>query len=199
MLMRARLFFSALILSFVTAAAAMAAPVFTTGSFGYGLPNKTTSDVTTVTVIQNYGNVVIQSADGSFVGFLAPMDMFSVPNPTDFNSLSSFSWSMGGVGSFAANAIVKGAVTMNGNQATAIWYIYGTYTVGSDYANAGAILGAIKTISMTQTGGPGHAISYSGTVYVPPPNSNIPEPATLILLGSGALLLGFRSRRKRNA
>jgi hypothetical protein len=199
MLMRARVFFSALLFSLVTAAAAMAAPVFSTGSFGYGLPNSTTSDVTTVTVIHNFGKVVLQSVDGSFVGFLAPMDMFTVPNPTDFNSLSSFSWSMGGVGSFAASSIIKGDVTMNGTQATAIWYIYGTYTVGSDYANAGAVLGAIKTISLTQTGGPGHAISYSGTVYIPPPNANIPEPATLILLGSGALLLGFRSRRKRNA
>lgn len=198
MLMRARLFFSALLFSVVTAAAAVAAPVFTTGSFGYGLPNKTTSDVTTVTVIQNYGKVVMQSVDGSFVGFLAPLDTFTVPNPTNFGSLASFSWSMGGVGSFAATSIVKGPVT-SGTQATAIWYIYGTYTVGSDYANAGAVLGAIKTISLTQTGGPGHAISYSGSVYVPPPNSNIPEPATLILLGSGALLLGFRSRRKRKA
>jgi hypothetical protein len=199
MLARARLFISALFLSLITATAAMAAPVFSTGSFGYGLPNSTTSDVTTVTVIHNFGEVVLQSVDGDFSGHLAPLNVFAVPNPTDFTSLASFSWSMGGVGSFMADSIVKGDVTTNGTQATAIWYIYGTYTVGSDYANAGAVLGAIKTISLTQTGGPGHAISYSGTVYVPPPNSNIPEPATLLILGGGAMLLGFRARRKRNA
>jgi hypothetical protein len=199
MLMRTRLFITALFLSMITATAALAAPVFTTGSFGYGLPNSTTSDVTTVTVIQNYGEVVLQSVTGDFTGFLAPLDMFAVPSPTDFNSLASFSWPMGGIGSFAATSIVKGDITMTGPQATAIWYIYGTFTVGSDYANAGTELEAIKTISLTQTGGPGRAISYSGTVYVSGGNSNIPEPATLLLIGSGALLLGFRRRRKRNA
>jgi hypothetical protein len=199
MLMRAKIFVSALLLSLVTATAAMAAPVFSTGSFGYGMPNSTKSDVTTVTIIHNSGKGIVESVDGSFVGFLAPFDIFTLPNPTDFNSPASFNWTMSGIGNFVANTIIKGDVT-SGTQATAIWYVYGTFKVGSDYANAGALLGTITTISMTQTGGPKKSISFSGTVYVPPPNSNIvPEPATLILLGSGALLLGFRSRRKRNA
>ncbi len=194
MLARARVFISALFLSLITATAAMAAPIFSSGTFGYALPNATGTNVAILTDFVTEGKAVVLSRQGWFL--LSPFDTFTVPSHINFNLPSTFSWSLGDIGNLAANTIVKGDVTINGDSATAIWYVYGTFTVGSDYANAGSVLGAIQTIALTQTGGPGQSISYSGTVYVPPPNSNIPEPATLLLIGGGALLIGFRKRRK---
>jgi hypothetical protein len=103
---------------------------------------------------------------------------------TDIGTFDATSSIFVGHASFAPNAVVN-------------WTVAGDFTVGSEFKNAGKVLSAFETWSLTQTGGKGQTISASGTFFVP--TAPIPEPASIALLGSALLAAGASFRRRKTA
>ena len=114
------------------------------------------------------------------------------PITIDFANPSTFSFNITGIGSFAASSVTLLASTPFPN-ASQTYAVDGTFTIGSVFANAGQVITADETWSLNQTASDGHSISIGGTFDAP---RNVPEPASLLLVGSGLLALGIR-RRKR--
>ncbi len=77
------------------------------------------------------------------------------------------------------------------------FFLAGTYTIGTDFDNAGSTLSADETFSLTQTNGAGNAISISGTFQSPEVPPTVPEPATLAVFGMSLLGLGALRLRKK--
>lgn len=177
-----------------------ALPTFSLGSFAYNATTDTTTDVTTTTSF----NLPTPQMDlpgtrtGDFLLVTLPTNL-AITSPIDFTNagVNSFDWNDANIGSFDATSVVllgSGCVL---SLCTAAYGVIGTFTLGSAWANVGAILSASETWSLTQTGGPGSSISISGTFNAPSSLSEVPEPSTYLLLITGALgLLGYRWRRQ---
>lgn len=183
----------------LAASTAQALPTFTDGSFAVSIATSTTTDVTTTTSFVVAPSLSVSPFGvGSFALVVLPATL-AVTSPLDFANVTNgnFDWTDAGLGSFvAASAVLTDSG--GGTNAFAKWNVTGTYTVGADFANAGDVLTANETWSLTQTGGPGEAISMSGTFHSP--SFGTPEPGTLLLLGAGLLgLFAIRGRRKTAA
>lgn len=186
----------AVFISAFACGSAYALPTFANGSFAFSESVSTTTDITSTTSYDNSGALNVTAAVNDFSGVLAVPSSITIISPTDFTSASSLDWTDSGIGSFSATGIINGGSTVLGHQVTQTWYVDGTFTVGGDYTNSGTPLTASETISLTQTGGPGNAVSMSGTFNspaAPPPSA--PEPATLAIVGAG--LAGFAGLRRR--
>ena len=178
----------------VTAGAAQALPTYTTGSIAVFGFTSTTSDVTTTTSFtMNPATVFPGSPTGSFSSVSLPATI--AVNPVlNFLNPSTLSFSDAGLGSFSALSATL-LTTTTGTHASATWGVDGTFTLGSDWSNAGSQITANETYSLTQTGSGAVAVSISGTFQAP---NSVPEPATLGILGAGLAGIGaFGMRRKK--
>jgi PEP-CTERM motif len=81
----------------------------------------------------------------------------------------------------------------SGNVDTITLYATGTF---SDALGTYATHDADLILNLTQTGGPGHAISMAGTIDTPATFSIVPEPGTMLVMGSAMIGLGLIRRRR---
>jgi hypothetical protein len=180
--------------------AAQASPTFTSGSFAFTAFTSTTTDVTTTKIFTITGGTLTPgSALGDFT-MLSPPATLSVTSPLDFATgmILDFKFSDPVFGTFdPTGGSVTSLGTHSGVSASAAFNVTGNFILGSGWANAGAKLSANETWALTQTGGPGNAISLSGTFNSPAVPVGVPEPATIAIMGVGAALAGMRLQRKK--
>jgi hypothetical protein len=190
-----------IVLAVVTAVGLMAASTaqavpFVVGSFAFTEFTSTTTDVTATTSFVLSSAFTIGSPTGDFgPPIVLPASLAQV-SPLNFLLPASMDWTDPVLGSFHAVAAIL-ADSGGGINAFAKWNVLGTFTVGAGFTNSGAVLSADETWSLTQTGGPGNAISLSGTFHSPQTIIKTPEPATLTLFGLGVALAGLLAMRRK--
>jgi PEP-CTERM motif len=173
-----------------SAFSAHANPVYTSGSFALAAFTSATTPVATTTYFPLTDNPVpIGSPVGSFTMVSLPASLTLGPNPANFAMPASLDFTDAGLGAFAAATATSVASPPN----VATWDVVGTFTLGADWANSGTSMTANEIWSLTQSGGPGNAISISATFQAA---DAIPEPVTLALFGSGLVGLAVARRRK---
>ncbi len=152
-----------------------------------------TNSILTATTL-NVGSLVTTTAEtGDFLTYVAPGQAVGtgtivVGMPTSFMLSAPAT-----LGSFSSNSIAE---TIGVNSVT--FNIGGTFTPGADFLGLFTPGPAVVTISFTQTGGPGTAISDSSSLSSS--LSSIPEPTSMALLGIGISgLIAFRRFFKRNS
>ena len=201
---------------------AAALPTFVQGSFGLTFQTDTTSDLSSsFTVfhmtggslgctILNGGNACfdVGSSTGSFSSVTMPFILTVAPSVVgagynlNFGNAGDFDWdttaTATNIGKFhGLTTTFVSNTTTPGPHTVVSWNVQGNYTVGAQFANAGTILSGIETWSLTQTGGGGQTISASGTFFSPDQTRQVPEPASIALLGAGLLGAGAVGRRKK--
>lgn len=188
-------FFAALSLGL----AATNAPAAFTGTMGLVDFNTSinTSSLATATTF-NLGG--LQDNGNKTGGFLP------VPTTTSFGtgsfslgSTSALTFSNPTFGTFQETAapLITATSVVGGVTIGETFYILGTFNPGATLGGGGPIPASF-TVSFTQTGGPGTAVSASGTVSIPP-SLSVPEPASIAMLGLGLVGVGAFARGRRSA
>jgi len=184
-------------LALMAASAVHALPSYVAGSFAFAGGTTTTTDVTTTTTFVLTGPTIFTTASFGDMTNVLPFTFLTLgAGAANFLVPATFNWSDPGVGSFVAtSASLLG--TVGGANASATWDVVGTFTVGALWTNPGTVLSANSTWVMSQTGGPGSAISIGGTFNSP--RRQVSEPAILALMGLGLAGLGLVRRRKQSS
>ncbi len=173
--------------------AAHALPTFAGGSLAIQATTSTTASLQSTSSFAMSSPVNLVSGAGDFSG-LSALNVFGATTLL-LSDGTTFDFAADGIGSFTANSGPVLILT-NANNGVLSFFVAGTYEVGADFANAGAIFSGDETYSLTQTNGDG-AISISGTFQSPEVPPSIPEPMTLSLLGAGLIGLGVMRRRAK--
>ena len=122
---------------------------------------------------------------GEVLSTPAALNFGAGPPPVGFDFSQA-----GDIGVFTASS----AHTLSSGTGFHTWEVDGTYTPGGLWDPSGTF-GAQEIWSCTQSGGPGNAISCSGTFNATRPT--LPEPLTLSIFGAGlAGAAAIRRRRK---
>ena len=164
---------------------------FNAGSLAINTDISTTTLLSTTTSFALSTPVNLGSGTGDFSG-LSASNVFGTTT-INLNDATTFNFSDAGIGSFAATA-GHVEILFNASGVLSI-FIPGVFTIGSDFSNASSTESGDETLSLTQTAGAGNAISISGTFQSP--NTQVPEPVTLALLGGGLVGLGVMRRRQK--
>jgi hypothetical protein len=164
---------------------------FNAGSIAIQATTSTTTALSTTTAFALSSPTNLVSGAGDFTGLSA--SAITGFGPTlDMSNLSTFNFSDAGIGSFVAT---PGTLHILSNGGGVLSFdLVGTYTIGSDFSNAGSTMTADETFSLTQTNGAG-AISISGTFQSP--QNVVPEPMTLAVFGASLAGLGVLRRRTK--
>jgi hypothetical protein len=122
-------------------------------------------------------------------------------NNLNFGNANNFDWdttaTATNIGKFnAVSTTFVSNTTTPGPHTVVSWNVQGNFTIGSEFSNGGKVLSGIETWSLTQTGGGGQTISASGTFFSPDQTRQVPEPASIALLGAALLGAGAAGRRK---
>ena len=184
------------------ASASSAQADFVNGTQGLGENGTPTINAASLAAATSFtfGTINTSTAEtGSFTtpgtsGLALTMKSLDLNNPSAFG----FTGTAGTFGTFTAS----GAPVIELSPSSPLvrsFYILGSFTSGSLFG-APTSNTASLTVSFTQTGGAGTAISDSSTLSVPaaPLAGTVPEPASVAMLGLGlAGLAGYTARRRR--
>lgn len=121
--------------------------------------------------------LVFGAATGDFVGYPTPDSLTTVV--LSRASLNSFTFGNSAFGTFATSSGVE--IASPGNTAT--FEFTGLFTPGAFFAGLDPAEAKVL-VTLTQVGGPGTAISFSGTLSI------VPEPASVALGGIGLVSIG---------
>ena len=160
-----------------------------------------TTDISTGDFTMSAGNFLLSNAGVGNLSGLTASELVNFTLPTNIlvaggaDTSWSFTLGSGGVdGTFTAASLTPVAYVSSGGNVTDSFFVNGMFT-GAGATAAVGTTSASLSISLTQSGGAGQAISFSGTFANPSQVHQTPEPATLALMGLG--LAGFAASRKK--
>ncbi len=165
---------------------------FTAGSIAFQATTSTTTALSTTTLFSLSSGTNLVSGAGDFASAAVTNPILNFGPILNLANSSTFNFDAGVFGSFVATGPVQNISFSSGVLSFAL---IGTYTIGSDFSNAGSTMTADETFSLTQTNGAGNAISISGTFQSP--QNVVPEPMTIAVFGAGLFGLGVMRRRTK--
>ena len=163
-------------------------------------PTYVGSDISTATSITLAGGTEVQFVPALYLG-ATPNDFVGVVFPGDTVTLNPLTIDLTGGQTFPLTNFLSwgnytftasSLVVSNAGLGTLNLHFGGTFHDTS--ANFLDNVGEVR-FGFTQTGGSAGAISESGT-FATPPIPGVPEPATMVLLGSALLGIGVMRRRR---
>ena len=174
------------------------------GSFGLNSNAPVASPTNSLATATSF-TFVNMSSNGNTSGGFNGMPVLTIFNASSTNTTTPISFSTTAMTGFTFTNSTYGTFTQttaavlvsqgfNGSTLTnEAFRILGTYTGAPGQTSP---LISSVTISFTQNGGPGTAISASGTVNVP---AVVPEPASVAMLGLGLMTVAGAAYRRRSA